>query len=163
MTWQNPKARFISISKLFHEQVFLTPREKINTLSSDGIIASGGLQSPAQLLPTSKHLLHKPFTRKVPAGRELEGWRWSTPGGENPHFGTQAAELCLLEVRAGAQGTGLEGVQVHLEPLCLSVVRENHLRGLWGEDGDFAIRDICFSTTTWMPRDNGPQVRIWKS
>lgn len=62
-------------------------------------------------------------------GKELEGWRWSKPDGENPHFRTQAAKLSLLggwgAPRKGVQGTGLEAPRVCSELLSLCDVRKS--------------------------------------
>lgn len=84
--------------------------------------------------------------------------------GANPHFRTQAAKPLLLE-SAGALRTGvwdavLEGTSgLPSALLCFCGGRQSLGRPL-GIDGDFAIRDISFSATTWVPTDNCPRVKI---
>lgn len=84
--------------------------------------------------------------------------------GTNPHFRTQAAKPLLLEgvgaLRAGVWDTGLEGTSGLLSAFLSFCGVRKSLRRPLGTHRDFVIRDICFSTTTWLPTDNCPQVRI---
>lgn len=84
--------------------------------------------------------------------------------GANPHFRTQAAKPLLLEgvgaLRTRVWDTGLGGTSGMLSAFLSFCGVRKSLRGPLGTDGDFVIKGICFSTTTWVPTDNCLHVRI---